>query len=359
LVNKPFQPEYPGDRQWNRHAAQFKFLPTQDKEDLSYPTWSKILNHCGAGLNAAIKVDPWCKTNGILTGGDYLKCWIASMFQEPLAHLPYLFFYGPQNSGKSIFHEALNLLLTRGYKRADAALINQAGFNAELEGSILCVVEETNLHKNRVAYNRIKDWVTSLELLIHCKGRTPYHTPNSCHWVQCSNEHTSCPVFTGDTRITMCYVNSLDPLELIPKKELIPRLEKEAPDFIAEVIRLELPPSPDRLNIPIIQTQDKSLIQTANLTPLESFIKEECLAVDGRHIKYTNLYNAYAKWTELNGEVTVSKKKFSKEMPPQYPKGRMHGTGQFHLGNIWWREQEPTEPAGTKWILRGEYLERS
>lgn len=359
LVNKPFQPEYPGDREWNRNAAQLKFSPTRDKEDLKYPTWTKILNHVGSGLDEEIKNNSWAKANGILNGGDYYKCWIASLFQYPLEHLPYLFFYGPQNSGKSIFHEALSLLLTKGYQRADAALISQAGFNAELEGAILCIVEETNLHKNKQAYNRIKDWVTSLQLPIHRKGKTPYHTPNSTHWIQCSNEHQACPIFTGDTRITMCYVKSLDPFDQIPKKRLLQMLVKEAPDFIAEILNLEIPPSPDRLNVPVIGTQDKTLAQALTETPLETFIKESCIDAPGRVIKFSEFYLKYNQWCETNGEAVWSKIKVGRELPPQYPKGRLRQNNQIHIGNIFWRNVDPKEPAGRVYIVKGDYLEQT
>ncbi len=693
LVNKPFQPEYPGGREWNRNAAQFRYPVTRDRDDLKYPTWSKILDHCGIGLNDGIRINPWAKANGILTGGDYLKCWVASLFQEPMEPLPYLFFYGPQNSGKSIFHEALSLLLTKGYQRADAALISQAGFNGELEGAVICVVEETDLHKNKISYNRIKDWVTSRELPMHVKGKTPYHTQNSSHWVQClpksmwvqtskgprqvkdlinipaivvvdgrgypstgffetgfktvyrvtttqgysfeataehpalkvcfdlpfwtevkdlkpgdelqlnnhkgltwdgegnfeegyvlgwlvgdgsfrqrgsdpviyfygdkdkgplsrcseyldecnillrddhsytiagkqlqtlakrfgleskdvnyfiestssdfyegflsglfdadgssiesvrrvtlyqsnkplleavqrmllrlgvtsnlnlakeagytrypqgdvksktsyqlaitkkenlkrlaartdmavhaskikrilgswkrvgylttylaeiqsiervreetvyditvegvhafdgdgfmlhncANDHRSCPVFAGDTRITMCFVDELDPLELIPKKQLIPLLQKEASDFLGEIMRLELPPSPDRLNIPIIVTQDKELAQVQNLTTLQQFLREACQACSGQMIKFSDFYVKYAMWAEANGESTWSKIKVGKELPPQYPKGRLHGTGQFHIGNICFRGDKVEKKP--RLVFKDDYLE--
>ena len=93
VVNKPFQPEYPGEREWNRNAAQFRFLPSKDLENLQYKTWMKLLDHCGSGLNEVVKTNPWCKANGILRGGEYLKCWISSLFKEPMEPLPYLFFY--------------------------------------------------------------------------------------------------------------------------------------------------------------------------------------------------------------------------------------------------------------------------
>lgn len=357
LVNKPFQPEYPGDREWNYNAAQFKYPITRDKDNLTYPTWTKILEHCGTGLSDGLKNNTWAKANGILTGGDYLKCWVASLFQEPMEPLPYLFFYGPQNSGKSVFHEALSLLLTKGYQRADAALVSQAGFNGELEGAVLCVIEETDLHNNKIAYNRIKDWVTSRDLPMHLKGRTPYHTPNSTHWIQCANSHQSCPVFAGDTRITMCFVDDLDPLELIPKKQLMPMLQKEASDFLGEVMGLEIPPSPDRLNVPIIVTQDKEMAQVQNLSPLQQYIRECCQSCAGQKIKFSEFYASYAQWTEVNGETTWSKIKVGKEIPPQFPKGRDHGTGQFYIGNICFRgatvEKQP------RLMLVGDYLERS
>ncbi len=220
LVNIPFAEEYPGSRKWNRNAAQLRFRPSQT-DSPKYDTWLKILEHCGETLDHVISRDPWCKVNGLTKGADYLKCWIASMFQHPSEPLPYLFLWGPQNSGKSILHESLQILITSGYARADAALVSQPGFNGELEGAVLCVVEETDLQNNKAAYNRIKDWVTSKVLPIHKKGKTPYHIPNTTHWIQTANEHFACPIFSGDTRITAIFVPPLDPIDLVPKRDLL------------------------------------------------------------------------------------------------------------------------------------------
>jgi len=340
VVNKPFQPEYPGDREWNMNAAQLRFLPSKDMENLNYPTWLKILQHCGSGLDETMKDNGWARANGIVTGSDYLKCWIASLFQEPEEPLPYLFLYGPQNSGKSILHEALSQLLTKGHKRADAALISQAGFNAELEGALLCVVEETDLRKDKNAYNRIKDWVTSRELLIHCKGRTPYHIPNTTHWIQTNNDHQACPVFAGDTRITMCYVGPIDPMDLIPKKQLIPMLEKEAPDFLAELLSLELPASSDRLNVPVIETGDKVIAQQLNQTQLELFIHDKCQVVNGHMVKFSDFYDRLIEWMDPNEAHLWSKIRVGRELPPQIPKGRLPKNGQFYIGNITWAGEQ-------------------
>lgn len=356
LVNKPFQPEYPGDREWNRRGAQLRFAKSNNAE-LRFESWSKILKHCGEGLDHAVSQDGWCRANGLTTGADYLKCWIASLFQAPMEPLPYLFFYGPQNSGKSVFHEAISLLLTRGYIRAEAALLSQGGFNAELEGALLCAVEEVDLRTNKSAYNKIKDWVTARDLLIHPKGQTPYHIPNTTKWIQCANDHKYCPIFSGDTRITMVYVDTIDPLQLVPKSKLIAQLEKEAPDFLTEILSIELPASKDRLNIPVIATGEKFAVEQLSLTALEEFLQEQCKFVSGSTIQFSTFYEQFIKFADDDEIHNWSKIRVGKEIPPKYPKARLKKTGQMTIGNIAWKTSD-VEPS-SRLIIQDGYLEES
>lgn len=337
LTTIPFQPEYVGGRRWNRHAPQLKYEVKADTENLQYPTWLKVLNHIGAGLNREIANNAWAQANGIYSGADYLKCWIASMFKEPLEPLPYLFLFGGQDCGKSILHEALSLLITSGYQRADVALISQSGFNGELENAVLCVVEETDLRKNTNAYNRIKDWVTSKQLPIHRKGRTPFHVPNATHWIQCDNDPQACPVFTGDTRITMIHVAALEASEMIPKKTLLRLLETEARDFLTELLGLELPSSNDRLNVPVIATQDKMRTARANLTALEMFLEENCYYVPGELILFSEFYDRFMSWLEPSEQSLWTKIKVGKELAStKYIRARRSSDANFCLANISW-----------------------
>ena len=206
-----------------------------------------------------------------------------------------------------------------------------------------------------MAYNRIKDWVTGRELLIHCKGKTPYHIPNTTHWIQCSNNHQSCPIFPGDTRITMSYVEPIDPMELIPKKHFIALLEKEASDFLAGILHLELPPSNDRLNVPVVETADKKMLQKLNETPLEQFINEETIPCLGSTIQQKDFYEKLQTWLDPEEKRNWSKIRVGRELPTQSPRARLHGTGQFHIGNIAWKDDE-IEP-GKKLVVIAEYLE--
>lgn len=335
IVSLPFQPEYPGDRKWNCSGAQFRF-PVVEDEELTHPTWDRILKHTGGGLDEAVLVDEWAKSNGIMTGGDYLKCWLASMVQEPNEPLPYLFFYGPQVSGKSILHEACDLLISNGIERGDIAVISDSGFNAELEGKVLCIIEETDLggSKGRTSYNRIKDWVTAPKVQIHPKRQTPYTAINTTHWMQCANSMESCPVFPGDSRITVCYVPKLSDQEMIPKKVLMGMLEKEAPHFLTSLVRFDLPTCVDRLNIPVITTQEKIEAEKSNRNMLEIFIEEKCHYIPGCRIKYSDFYQAFKEWIDPSLVHQWSQIRTGKELPRgKHPKGRGVDC-QYYVCNI-------------------------
>lgn len=227
LANLPFKAEFPGGRIWNRYGAQFAF-PIAD-EDGDTPHWDLIYNHVGSGLNDAMVRSDWCKDRGLRIGGDYLRLHSALMFQRPRSRKPYLFFYSEaENTGKSSYHQATGMLMTKGYVKADSALTNQQGFNGELEGAILCVVEETDLSKRAgETYDRIKDWTTSPHLKVHRKFGTPYMTDNTTSWVQCANKLSACPIFDGNTRIVAIEVPPID--NEIPWEQLELSLREEAP----------------------------------------------------------------------------------------------------------------------------------
>lgn len=359
LVNRPFMPEYLDDRQWNRDSAQFSVTPSEDIDGLKYGTWESLLNHCGEGLDFAIQNHSWCKEAGIKTGGEYLSLWVASMFQNPYEPLPYLFMYGPQGTGKSTFHEAIRLLVTKGVVRADAALISQSGFNGELNSAVLCVVEETDLRQNRTqAYNRIKDWVTGKTINIHVKGNTPYSAINTTHWVQCANEIELCPIFPGDTRITMCRVDPLDADKHIAKRDYLEMLRKEAPDFLSHILRLEVPRVNDRLAIPVIETEDKVKASKLNQNELQAFLEEHCYFVSGRMILLGEFYDRFMEWLDPERKTFWTKQKISRHMPSEIVKGRwMQDKARHYYGNVSWTPKNPEDAPEPKLSVNGEKLE--
>lgn len=345
VTNKPFQSEYPGNRLWNKKGAKLHYIPTKGRENLKYPTWMKILAHCGKGLDEAIKENGWAINNNVQTGGDYLKIWLASLFQFPEEPLPYLFFYGKQKSGKSSFSECIGMLMTHGHTKANLPLMSKEGFNGELEGAVVCSVEEIDLSKHKMAYNRIKDWVTSKYITIHPKGQTPFQIPNTTHWIQTANDYRYCPIFPGDTRITMIELQTIDPLEMIPRKFLEPKLETEASDFLGEILALEIPKSNDRLNVPIIETDVKLNVETMNMSPLERFIEDHIYPASGNYIIFKEFYEKFYATLDLEEQVQWTKHRVSKELPPNILKGRLVHNNHVALGNVSWnKEAELNKP---------------
>lgn len=321
IISEPFKPEYPGGRKWNKDCARFAVAPSTE-DDLSYPTWTKILRHCGAGLDEAISRDPWCIANDVQSGADYLKLWIASVIQFPYRPLPYLFFYSEkQDNGKSTFHEAMTLIIDRGIASAKSAMLDPRGFNAEIASAVVCTVEEVDLRTNRAAANRIKDWVTARMLQVSPKGLTPYEQPNTTHWVQTANSHTYCPILSGDTRITM--INVPDLKEVIPREDLYALLRKEASDFLGELVRTDIPKSGSRLNLPVIETIEKSVVKEAGSSILSDFIDDQLVENNGQHIEFHDLYTKFIDWVTDESERRLwTKKKFSAELPPSIVRGK-------------------------------------
>lgn len=358
VVCKPFQPEYPGNREWNRSPAQFKIVPTLDGESLSFPTWEKVLSHCGRSLDGPILDHKWCKDNAITSGSGYLKMWLASLFKYPEQPLPYLAFYGPQDSGKSTFHEAVcQLILDGGYMDGALALQSDANFNGELQGSILCTLEEVDLRDKKI-YQKVKDWVTSNQISIHAKGQTPYKAPNYTHWVQAVNDRDFIPKFPGDTRICVLYVDHLSETDKIPKRELWQRLQKEASDFLAALLSTEIPDSRDRLMLPVVKTVDAEAAEYSAMNPVEQFFKECVHRINGASESQEDVYQAFITWLDNPDEAMQwSKSKFLRSVPQDIQQGRISEKKNLlkYLGNISLKADTPQAP---KWNKVGLYLKR-
>jgi energy-coupling factor transporter ATP-binding protein EcfA2 len=331
IVNIPFAEEYPSDRRWNINCAQLAFNPKAGDRD----SWDLIFNHVGQSLDSAVANNEWCQYHNIPNGKEYLKLWVSSILQYPFEPLPYLFLYGPQESGKSILHEALALLFkgTIGYVRADHALTSENGFNGELHNAVLCVVEETNLLQNKKAAERIKDWVTSPTLSIRRMRTDTFVSRNTTHWIQCSNHHSYCPILPGDTRIVASFVGELK--EQIPKRELLDNLTQEAPAFLNEMLTTEIPHSNTRLRIPVIDTSIKASIELAKQPILDGFISEFCEYVPGNVVPLRMFFDQFIAKSVDAEKANYTTRRISKELPPHlYPTGRWGDGGQIHIGNI-------------------------
>lgn|GEM_PF-1125720 len=348
IVNLPFQPEYPGGRRWNRDGIQFAFTPLEIRDGTIpvHKHWDIIMNHCGKDLDEYIPGLPWSKSWSLRTGGDYLKAWVACMIRYPECKLPYLFMYGVQNSGKSTFHEALAELFVgkKGVARADRAMTSPNGYNGELRGAILAVVDEIDVANSGLdAYNRLKDWTTGTSLAIHAKHKTVIMVPNTLHFVQMGNSRDNLPVFHGDTRITAMCVEAPD--EDIPKELLFEKLREEAPAFLRTLLDMEIPEPIGRLRLPIIETRGKKALMESNKDLFETFLEENCFVIPGSRIKFADFKKMfYSDMDDVNKSIfteTAIRKRLSEK---GFPVGRSGGNVTC-VGNLSFDDRtQPTEP---------------
>lgn len=329
VVIRPFEEEYLGNRVWNRAGSQFRHTPHAG----TYDMWMNILSHVGKSLDDELRANDWFQQNGIQTGYDYLFAWVAAMFQYPYEHLPFLFIYSEkQSTGKSLFHESLNLLFDPGVTRAETALSTKNDFNGELEGAVLCVVEEVNLNRPGV-YDRIKDYVTSKTISIHTKQKTPRTLPNTTHWIQTGNDLSYCPVFKGDTRITIIEVPE-PPEKILPKRMIFEELEKQAPAFLHALLDYRVPPMRDRLMLPTIDSAAKELAYDINLDEWDRFVRDRLVEAPGYLLKFSEIYEAFQIYLNPEERGYWSRKRVSSLI--RFPKGRLTNDSSIHIGNVAW-----------------------
>jgi hypothetical protein len=339
LVNMPFKPEFPGNRQWNYKAPQLRYPPAnlEDDELPTHPAWDSILDHIGSELDDVLKHHRWGSKNNIHTGRQYLQLWIACMLREPFEPLPYLFLYGDQNSGKSIFHEAIGKLITGGICNAKTPLTTTGDHNGELANSVLAVVEEVNMghgHTGERALNRIKEWVTAELLAIRRMRTDTYLQLNTLHFVQCANSSDHCPVMPGDTRITMLYVPALSVDQEVPKMILKKQLEKEAPHFLRTLMDLEIPDTDGRLRIPVLQTHNKEMLEALNTTPLDRFL-DEVYYKRGHKVLFSKFVTKFHESMPVEERAFWTSNRITRNLPSQkHPTGKWGGNGDTYIGNL-------------------------
>jgi hypothetical protein len=342
LVSLPFQAEYPGDRRWNRNAAQYCCTPVEGE----HPHWDMLLRHSFGDLDAAIKENPVAQKMGIKTGADYGLLWAAFCLREPYRKLPYLFFYGDQEGGKSTYHEAFEFLMTKGFVSANNALRSQNDFNGELAGCIVATIEEINLMHTKGAFSKLKDWVMSEWLPIRQMRTDTYQVLNTLHFIQVANDPSYCPIFPGDTRITMIFVPPLGP-KTIARDYMRDFLKKEAPHFLWTLLNVKLPSPESRLRLPIIETDKKLRAQRANRSALEAFLADCTFPIAGARIAFADFYERFYNSLSADEQQHWNKRKVSRELPHQFPQG-VHTQNVKWIGNLSW---EANVPEGKPWIV--------
>jgi len=95
----------------------------------------------------------------------------------------------------------------------------------------------------------------------------------------------------------------------------------------------QIPVSPERLNLPVITTMHKENIQRSNITPVMDFLVNNCFPVDGHLIEFSEFYDKFIEWLGPTDEY-YSKQRVSREIPPDYVKGRYFKNNHLVIANM-------------------------
>lgn len=293
IVCEPFKDEYLSGRRWNMANAKYACEPATEPGDT--PTWDLIWNHLGKSLDDGIEYP------GICDGAHYLQQWFALLLRNPLQRLPYLFFFSEdQGSGKSTLGKAASrYLISPGAGEITAETITDK-FTSELEGKVLCLIEEVDLCR-RGAYERIKNLITAPEVSIRKMRTDTYTVPNISHFIHTANSPYFVPSEREDTRITIGKVAPL--AEPIEEADLHERLKEEAPYMLRKLLTMEITrPIDSRLWLPALNTSVKEEIVCgvygSDLSESQQAVidfNEKCLKAGGEEVR-AKVWDAYLRF---------------------------------------------------------------
>jgi len=259
LVFEPYQPEYLPNRRWNRGAPQLACIPADVADDT--PTWDAVFDHLGSGLDDDVAADEVCQSVGITSGSHYLKLWTKLLIEKPQQRTPYLFLTSRQNNtGKTSLGASICHLIDPGVAEInEEALVDK--FTGELEGKVLCLIEELDLRdKRNKGYATLKRVLTSKTLTIRRMRTDAYNVPNYTHFIHTANDATFVPCETEDMRIVMINVPTIT--TFIESLKFEDGIKREAPSMLKKLIDMPLVEPCGRFWLPVVQTSLKESVLT-------------------------------------------------------------------------------------------------
>lgn len=129
---------------------------------------------------------------------------------------------------------------------------------------------------------------------------------------------------------------------------MLERLKKEASDFLAALLKLELPEYNGRLRVPVVITDEKISVIERNQNLLEQFISEEVTFCDGHKVTVAEFYNKFQEWLEPMERHNWTKHKISRSLPDKIIRGRDKTNSQWCYGNITFDRNAKPGPVYTK-----------
>lgn len=333
--NCPFGPIDLPNREWNLCKARLACDPSDRPGP--HPHFDKIFEHLGQGLDVAVRNADWSGEWGLEGGADYLRYWVASAVKYPFEPLPYLFFFGGQGCGKSIFIEMLRWLFPGSVENIAQAVMSESGFNGEALGKVFCYLEEKDLtgRQAQSAYERIKEWTMAKEISIHPKGKTPFMAPNTMKFVHMANKIDSIRIDRDDTRVVAVDVPKIH--HPIPKSIMEEKLKEEIPYFLRTLLTTEIPPAVERCRVPHVNTVAKMELGESSMSTVQRFAQQHLKPCPGNMIPFSDFKEKFDAYCIKERKPTMGQNAISSElrkMEDLLVVGKYGKKNIIHIGNV-------------------------
>ena len=164
------------------------------------------------------------------------------------------------------------------------------------------------------AFSKLKDWVMSEWLLIRQMRTDAYSILNTLHFIQVANDPSYCPIFPGDTRITMIFVPPLGP-KTIARDYMRDFLKKEAPHFLLTLLNVKLPSPRAGCGCRSSRPTRSSAPSSRIARRWKPSLPTDTFPIAGARIAFAEFYERFYDSLSADEQQHWNKRKVSRELP--------------------------------------------
>lgn len=134
-------------------------------------------------------------------------------------------------------------------------------------------------------------------------------------------------------------------------------LSAEAPAFLHSCLNLQVPPSGNRLRIPVVDTPDKLSQMEFSQSELDLFIADNLVDCLGATVPFSEFWDRFSDSLRPVDQPRWSPRRVGREFKHHlYVKGRYGQGGHIHIGNCTWKELAKTTKPGIKLVAQADRL---
>lgn len=264
---------------------------------------------------------------------EFMLNWLSNMFQFPSSTSVLVNISTEHGgTGKGLFIELLNQMVGKEkYVLIDDPERLFGRFNDNLQGRVLCHLDEMSAKALNPFYERLKSMVTNDTLTIEAKGQKPITVSNTLKFIGTTNNLQAFKIKEGDRRIFSVEGSeelrgNLEYIDNFVKIMNDKNYQKSFYDFLmARRVKQKL----THKDFPETQLMNEAKI--LNRDPVEDFAEE----MDSTEYTGDELYFAYKQFIERTGlEFKLSKKQFEMKF------GRLMGTYKIEKSRVQRTEED-------------------